>query len=285
MKAQDFKKFEVVNFDGKEMMIIEKISSELFDSKDGEMVFDPKALEKRANFLIRVLGGRKKINYDLEAFVRDNLIYVVSINMKLDHKQIESNIQSNLDLAKEESKLIIANSGKDKTNSLLLPKDQKIDPNRLAPPEVKNGKLLNRGHHEVKRLWDLQTELLNHDVLIDGTNFKKISADANLFLVKEDLSETDKILELKIQSLDFSKSEPAFRFSLSEEGNRKKQSFFKVKVIENLKNSSELFKLVEGLTFPPEKRPPFQAKCDLEKIYDENTGEVKIKSIILKKIL
>ncbi|PLA74971.1 hypothetical protein CYQ88_03465 [Hydrogenovibrio sp. SC-1] len=281
-----FKKFDIVKIDGKEALIIGLVPNEIFSSTDGKLSFTPKTLYDHAEFTLKILGGKKHINFDLQAYSFGEKLYIISTNLKLKSEQIKSNIQSKLDSAKKNASLILENSGQESQKTVFLPGDLREDPERSGDPELIDGKLTVKNNIEVQTLLEIQTELKKRDVVIDGQTFEKIPKDGNLFLAKEDLRDMNQTVELKIEAIDFSKTRPIFKFSIVDKSIlEKNKQLVKVKLVESLMDSQELLELISDLKFPPDERPTFTAECDLEKIYDENKGLVTIKAITLKKII
>lgn len=280
------KKFDIVEVDGQEVLILEQVPNELIAGEDGKIIFSPKGLYDYAEFMIKLLGGRKNINFDMKALDIEGVIFVVSENMKIRPNQIQTNIQNKLDSAKKNANLILENSGQESQKTVFLPGDLREDPDRIDDPELIDGKLTVKNNIEVQTLLEIQTELQKRDVVIDGQVFEQIPKDGNLFIEKEDLREKNQTVELKIEGVDFSKSRPNFKFSIVDKSiSEKNKQLVKVKLIESLINSEEIFDLISHLKFPPDQRPIFTAECDLEKLYDEKKGLVTIKSVVMKKIL
>lgn len=280
---KEYKKFALIEIEGEEILILEKVPGEFISGEKGKIVFTPKEIQKHAEFMVQLLGGQKHINFNVEILVLDYDFFVVSTNMKLKPDQIQKNITRSLFKAQQNAKLILDNSGYGHKKTIFLPGDLARDPERTKPPEVIAGKLHIKNHFEVQGLMTLQNELLKRDLMIDGDIYNKIPKDSNLFLAREDSSECDNQLDFRIQSIDFSKRNPVFKFSRVD--TEKKEKPFEVKISENLKESPKLFELVDHLKVSPEERASFSAICDVVKIYDEAKDEVKITSITLRELV
>lgn len=264
-----------------EIIVLNKIPRAYFREVEGRKLFSPRRFDDwvRVNYVL--VNGHKKTNYDIEIREQDDGFEIVATGLKIDPDVVISSYQDKMDRGKEMARLVQENARPEQSQTIFLPENLRLDPERERAPEVIDGYLYVRDSQEVSKLIEVQKWITKDDLYLDDEVFKKVVDSINPFVVNE-YSRKSQLISFMLQKIDYSGSYLELHASVFENGILTKP--IKLNIAEELTNSTILQSLMEHLKYPVDERAYFEALADVQTFYDIKSNLVKTKSIKILEI-